>query len=89
MSCTLTSQLRTSTPTTSAFNYLNLCLPVLDGTADCVEPEIMRKHGSLTSDADTNEAAWEAARGATVGAAKVSVSQAVVYVYESLLVVAG
>jgi len=32
----------------------------------------MRKHGSLTSDAETNEAAWEAARGAGVGAAKVS-----------------
>jgi len=31
----------------------------------------MRHHGSLTKDAETNEAAWEAARGATVGAAKV------------------
>jgi hypothetical protein len=32
----------------------------------------MRRHGSLTKDEETNEAAWEAARGAGVGAAKVS-----------------
>ena len=32
----------------------------------------MRNHGSLTKDDETNEAAWEAARGAVRGAAKVS-----------------
>ena len=31
----------------------------------------MREHGSLTKDAETNEAAWEAARGAARGAVKV------------------
>jgi hypothetical protein len=33
----------------------------------------MRQHGSLKNDAETNEAAWEAARGAASGAAKVRV----------------
>lgn len=33
---------------------------------------MVRKHGSLTHDEEINEAAWEAARGAVVGAAKVS-----------------
>lgn len=32
---------------------------------------MVREHGSLTKDAETNEAAWEAARGAVVGGAKV------------------
>lgn len=32
---------------------------------------MVREHGSLTKDAETNEAAWEAARGAAVGGAKV------------------
>lgn len=31
----------------------------------------MRKHGSLTDDEEINDAAWVAARGAGVGAAKV------------------
>jgi hypothetical protein len=31
----------------------------------------MRHHGSLENDAETNAAAWEAARGAVTGAAKV------------------
>ncbi|KAF2474104.1 uncharacterized protein BDR25DRAFT_177846, partial [Lindgomyces ingoldianus] len=30
----------------------------------------MRHHGSLTKDDETNQAAWEAARGAAIGAAK-------------------
>lgn len=33
----------------------------------------MRRHGSLSKDEETNEAAWEAARGAVTGAAKVRV----------------
>jgi len=33
---------------------------------------MVRKHGSLTHDEEINDAAWEAARGAVVGAAKVS-----------------
>ena len=32
---------------------------------------MVREHGSLTKDAETNEAAWEAARGAARGAVKV------------------
>lgn len=32
---------------------------------------MVREHGSLTKDAETNEAAWEAARGAAVGSVKV------------------
>ena len=32
---------------------------------------MVREHGSLTKDAETNEAAWEAARGAAVGGIKV------------------
>jgi hypothetical protein len=32
---------------------------------------MVREHGSLTKDAETNEAAWEAARGAAGGAVKV------------------
>ena len=32
----------------------------------------MRHHGSLTKDEEMNNAAWEAARGATAGAVKVS-----------------
>ena len=32
----------------------------------------MRKHGSLVHDEEVNDAAWVAARGAVVGAAKVS-----------------
>jgi len=35
---------------------------------------MVRKHGSLTHDEEINDAAWEAARGAVVGAAKVSSS---------------
>lgn len=31
----------------------------------------MRKHGSLEKDEETNQAAWEAARGAVKGATKV------------------
>lgn len=32
---------------------------------------MVREHGSLTKDAETNEAAWEAARGAAYGGVKV------------------
>lgn len=35
---------------------------------------MVREHGSLTKDAETNEAAWEAARGAARGAVKVCLS---------------
>ncbi|KAF2994592.1 hypothetical protein E8E13_001823 [Curvularia kusanoi] len=31
---------------------------------------MVREHGSLTKDAETNEAAWEAARGAAYGSVK-------------------
>jgi hypothetical protein len=31
----------------------------------------MREHGSLTKDAETNQAAWEAAKGAGYGGLKV------------------
>lgn len=34
---------------------------------------MVREHGSLTKDAETNEAAWEAARGAAYGSVKVCV----------------
>ena len=34
---------------------------------------MVRRHGDLRNDAETNEAAWEAARGATWGATKVRV----------------
>lgn len=40
---------------------------------------IMRQHGSLKNDAEINEAAWEAARGAAAGAAKVSSCLALVF----------
>jgi hypothetical protein len=33
---------------------------------------MVREHGSLTKDEETNQAAWEAARGAMVGGTKVS-----------------
>ena len=33
---------------------------------------IMRTHGNLDKDQELNDAAWEASRGAVVGAAKVS-----------------
>lgn len=41
----------------------------------------MRQHGSLSKDEETNRAAWVAARGAGVGAAKVS------FVYRSFYAV--
>lgn len=32
---------------------------------------MVREHGSLTKDAETNQAAWEAAKGAAYGGVKV------------------
>ena len=34
---------------------------------------MVRQHGSLEKDAETNEAAWEAARGALIGGTKVCI----------------
>lgn len=39
--------------------------------------ETIRRRASLTKDDETNQAAWEAARGAVVGAAKVSYLSAI------------
>ena len=33
--------------------------------------KMVREHGSLTKDAETNQAAWEAAKGAAYGGVKV------------------
>jgi hypothetical protein len=49
----------------------------------------MRRHGSLSKDDETNEAAWEAARGATAGAAKVSVFADTLFLCESFGCVEG
>jgi len=35
---------------------------------------MVRQHGSLTKDDETNQAAWEAAKGAAIGGTKVSYS---------------
>lgn len=44
-----------------------------DGGPVCAETAVMvRKHGSLVHDEEINDAAWIAARGATIGAIKVS-----------------
>lgn len=40
-------------------------------TDDKSRQDMMRQHGSLERDEETNEAAWEAARGAVTGATKV------------------
>jgi hypothetical protein len=35
---------------------------------------MVRQHGSLEKDEETNQAAWEAARGALIGGTKVCIS---------------
>lgn len=42
---------------------------------------MVRQHGSLEKDEETNQAAWEAARGALVGGTKVRDGSRADYIY--------
>jgi hypothetical protein len=46
---------------------------------------MVRQHGSLEKDAETNQAAWEAAKGAAWGGSKVRISIYVMFVWNSIL----
>jgi hypothetical protein len=46
---------------------------------------MVRQHGSLEKDAETNQAAWEAAKGAAWGGSKVRISIYVMFIWNLIL----